>query len=138
MRHFFGGLLSSERMSSQIRILFTNNGSVEDDSSVSFQKAEEGILAKYKDYSIQTSIILAREDAHLYLLNILKLLHFDRDPYRNVQIWFPAVPPIFLRPTDFKAYPELLDSVMNLFGFTITSWFRRQNNSDTPVNTLQE
>ena len=109
--------------SSSITIIFTKNENVQDDSHLSYKRTEEGIHVMFREGNSYSSIMLEKEQAYLHLLTILKILKFDRDPYKSVQLWFPGVPSVLLQPKDFATQSELLEHVMNLFGLTVYVWF---------------
>lgn len=121
-----------------IRVVFTKNDNVEDDSILFYRKNGSEVQVNFREYTSITSLSLKREQAYLHLITTLKMLTFDKDPYTTVQFQFPGTPPILVGPTDFHKTPELLEHTMNLFGLTLMSWFSDEEESDSESDSDED
>lgn len=57
-----------------------------------------------------------------YFENLFHIISYDREPYENVQVTFPAFPAIYMAPSDFVSHP-MRHRLQEMLRFTLETSF---------------
>jgi hypothetical protein len=109
--------------------LIRNTDNMSDDL-ITLRQAPDGDLLSltYKDRisNSQHTLRLTKTQAAEYIISLCHILSYDTEPFKGVQVNFPAFPCVMLSPNDL-AYESLRERIHSMLWFTMENSFVAMN-----------
>lgn len=108
-----------------IQLIRDSNDSARDDMITIRQTEDDNLVSLcYKDRmsSSQHEVLLEKDSVSEYCISLFHVLSYDNDPFKHVQVNFPAFPSVLLDVNDLK-YESLRERLQNMLWFTLDQSF---------------
>ena len=108
-----------------IQLIRDSNDSTRDDIITIRQTEHDDIVSLcYKDRmsTSQHEVFVEKNSASEYCISLFHVLSYDNDPFKHVQVNFPAFPSVLLDPNDLK-YESLRMRLQSMLWFTLDQSF---------------
>jgi hypothetical protein len=108
-----------------IQLIRDSNDSTRDDT-ITIRKTEYDNLVSlcYKDRfsNSQHEVFVEKSSASEYCISLFHVLSYDNDPFKHVQVNFPAFPSVLLDASDLQ-YESLRERLQSMLWFTLDKSF---------------
>jgi hypothetical protein len=116
-------------MFSPITIVLTRDANSNNDDVLKIRPDEdnEGVYTvTYEDKNSKHKYEFTADWEHVekYVSEVLTMLHYDEEPFFNVQFQFPSYPIIVVKPSQLKN-DEFMDTIWNVFESISEDWPQR-------------